>query len=177
MTSSQNLKYPTYTVSIINKFCSYQVEDTHHHSPEELRCNDSILSEYNLRPTVTTSIPCKLSTTVTAPRLLPTVTASQASGLLRTVTTSTDQKLLPTVTSSTAPTKTTVSIVQYIKVQSIAIEPRPKRCQMEWDASREKTTNIVCEISFLSCHRCSLIVVPLRHTLVFSSCYQIWTFR
>ena len=42
MTSSQNLKYLTYTVFIINKFCSYQVEDTRHHSPEELRCDDSI---------------------------------------------------------------------------------------------------------------------------------------
>ena len=49
MTSSLNLKYLTYTVFIINKFCSYQVEDTRHHSPEELRCDDSILSEYNLR--------------------------------------------------------------------------------------------------------------------------------
>ena len=53
MTSSQDLKYPTYTVFIINKFCSRQVKDTRHHSPEELRCDDSILSEYTLRPTVT----------------------------------------------------------------------------------------------------------------------------
>ena len=53
MTSSLNLKYLTYTVFIINKFCSYQVEDTRHHSPEELHCDDSISSEHNLRPTVT----------------------------------------------------------------------------------------------------------------------------
>ena len=177
MTSSQNLKYLTYTVFIINKFCSYQVEDTRHHSQEELSCDDSIFSEHNLRPTVTASIPCKLQPTVTAPILLPTVTASTASGLLPTVTSSSDRKLMLTVTSSTAPTEAIVSIVQYTKVQLIAIEPRSKRCQIEWDANREKITNIVCEITFLSCHRCSLIVVPLRHTLVFSSCYQIWTVR
>ena len=109
MTSSQNLKYQTYTVFIINKFCSYQVEDTRHHSPEELRCDDSIFSEHNLRPTATASKPCKLQPAPTAPRLLPTVTASTASGLLPTVTFSTDRKLLQTGTSSTAPTEAAVS--------------------------------------------------------------------